>query len=218
MGSLFLKKESFGENIKANHVRYLVNVTIESAKDFDQCSNVYVHYLVDAAGMSSSIFAASRKFVADIQFLLLDYVLAEAKDLHGVTHQSRARNDSKNHFGHRFSLDVSKSWHCHGQSSPTPPLLLLEVYDVNMWNRQKSVGYGFTHVPLSPGSYSVAVPTWRPHVTTSSLQLQDYFLGLAPQVQNIQYAGIPDHASPFFSPFFSKPLKSSNWKYKSGTG
>lgn len=137
-------------------------------------------------------------------FLLLDWVLAEAKNFHGVTHQSKARDDSTNHFGHRFTLDVSKSWHSDAEFIPTSLLFLLEVYDVNMWNRQKSVGYGFTHVPLSPGSYSVAVPTWRPHITTSTLKLQEYFLGLAPQIQNIKYAGIPDDVSRAISFFLKK--------------
>jgi Meckel syndrome type 1 protein len=88
---------------------------------------------------------------------------------------------------------VSKSWQHSSETPdliPTPLLLLLlEVYDVNMWNRQKSVGYGFTHVPLTPGSYSIVIPTWRPYIKETSLQLREYFLGLAPQIENIQYAG-----------------------------
>lgn len=147
--------------------------------------------------MTAYLSICTRKMLKPYYFLLLDWVLAEPKSLHGVTHQSKARNDSSNHFGHRFTLDVSKSWH-HSSSEtaelvPTPLLLLLlEVYDVNMWNRQKSVGYGFTHIPLTPGCYSINVPTWRPHVTDTSLQLHDFFLGLAPQIENIKYAGFPD--------------------------
>ncbi|XP_032790948.1 Meckel syndrome type 1 protein [Daphnia magna] len=166
----------FVENIKPDCIRHVINVTIDTAKEFHDCSHVYIRYLIDATP---------------------DWVLAEPKSLHGVTHQSKARNDSSNHFGHRFTLDVSKSWH-HSSSEtaelvPTPLLLLLlEVYDVNMWNRQKSVGYGFTHIPLTPGCYSIDVPTWRPHVTDTSLQLHDFFLGLAPQIENIKYAGFPD--------------------------
>ncbi|XP_046447683.1 Meckel syndrome type 1 protein-like [Daphnia pulex] len=165
----------FAENIKPDRIRHVVNVTIETAKEFHNCNHLYVRYVVDAPA---------------------DWILAEPKNLHGVTHQSRAGNDSSNHFGHRFTLDVSKSWQ-HSSSSETPdliptPLLLLEVYDVNMWNRQKSVGYGFTHVPLTPGSYSIAIPTWRPYITETSLQLREYFLGLAPQIENIKYAGIPN--------------------------
>lgn len=138
-------------------------------------------YVVPTSVISHTILSLS---------LLLDCVLAEPKHLHGVTHQSKARDDSANHFGHRFTLDVSKSWHSDAELIPTPMLLLLEVYGVNMWNRQKSVGYGFTHVPLTPGRYSVTVPTWRPHVSETSFQLKEYFLGLAPQIENIKYAGL----------------------------
>lgn len=144
----------------------------------------------------------SKNSLVFFLLLLEDWVLAEPKSLHGVTHQSRAGNaDSSNHFGHRFTLDVSKSWQ-HSSSSETPDLiptpsmllLLLEVYDVNMWNRQKSVGYGFTHVPLTPaGSYSIVIPTWRPNITETSLQLREYFLGLAPQIENIKYAGVSNN-------------------------
>lgn len=38
----------FAENIKPDRIRHVVNVTIETARDFDDCSNLYVHYLVDA--------------------------------------------------------------------------------------------------------------------------------------------------------------------------
>ena len=199
----------FAENIKPDRIRHVVNVTIDTAKEFHNCNHLYVRYVVDAPAGSklcrNSVSVPmtlrihtihSFQKIPNCFFLLLDWVLAEPKNLHGVTHQSRARNDSSNHFGHRFTLDVSKSWQ-HSSSSETPdlnptPLLLLEVYDVNMWNRQKSVGYGFTHVPLTPGSHSIAIPTWRPYITETSLQLREYFLGLAPQIENIKYAGIPN--------------------------
>lgn len=203
----------FAENIKPDRIRHVVNVTIETAKEFHNCNHLYVRYVVDApAGsklpnslpMTLPTYYIHDSFIPEnpklfFSRLLLDWILAEPKNLHGVTHQSRAGNDSSNHFGHRFTLDVSKSWqHSSSSSSETPdliptPLLLLEVYDVNMWNRQKSVGYGFTHVPLTPGSYSIAIPTWRPYITETSLQLREYFLGLAPQIENIKYAGIPNN-------------------------
>ena len=121
--------------------------------------------------------------------------VAEANSVHGVTHQSRARDDSSNHFGHRFTLDVSKSWQQRSDPDETEPipnaplLLLFQVYDVDMWNRQKSVGCGFTFVPFTPGRCCVTVHTWRPHITETNLQLKEYFLALAPQIENIKYAG-----------------------------
>lgn len=38
----------FAENIKPGRIRHVINITIESAKDFKDSSNLYVHYLVDA--------------------------------------------------------------------------------------------------------------------------------------------------------------------------
>jgi hypothetical protein len=38
----------FAENIKPDRIRHVVNVTIETAKEFHNCNHLYVRYVVDA--------------------------------------------------------------------------------------------------------------------------------------------------------------------------
>ena len=44
-------------------------------------------------------------------------------------------------------------------------------------------GYGFAHIPTTPGSHSVEIATWRPVGSTSD-QLWSFFLGATPQLKN----------------------------------
>ena len=38
----------FGEKIKADGIRHVVNVTLQTAKQFENCNSLYVHYVVEA--------------------------------------------------------------------------------------------------------------------------------------------------------------------------
>lgn len=49
-------KHTFKENNEPDSIRYLVNVTIESAKGFEGCSNVYVRYWLDIPEGTPTIF------------------------------------------------------------------------------------------------------------------------------------------------------------------
>ena len=128
-------------------------------------------------------------------------VVDTSKDLEGFTHQSQTI-DSKSRFGTIFTVDLSKPFvkDADEQISFSAPLLLLEVYNVNFWNRQRSVGYGFTHLRLDPGCHVDLVPTWRPQRKGPGGMLEEHFLGLAPQVENVNYAGIPSDVSLFILP------------------
>lgn len=42
------------------------------------------------------------------------------------------------------------------------PRLTLEVWHLDEYGRLVLCGYGFTHLPMAPGSYRLRVPTWRP--------------------------------------------------------
>ena len=49
--------------------------------------------------------------------------------------------------------------------------------------RNELYGYGFCHVPTSPGFHEVICPTWRP-VGTLREQFQQAFIGGGPQLRN----------------------------------
>ena len=44
-------------------------------------------------------------------------------------------------------------------------------------------GYGFVHIPTSPGTHELSVPTWRP-VGTSGQEMAAYFLGGVPKLKS----------------------------------
>ena len=46
---------------------------------------------------------------------------------------------------------------------------------------------------LKPGSHVTTIQTWRPQRRGPAEQLQEYFLGLAPQIESLNYAGIPNN-------------------------
>lgn len=125
--------------------------------------------------------------------LFLDWDVTGAdQSIQGFTHQSHIIN-SKSHFGHSFTLDISKPYRADSEEIPlSSPLLLFEVYNVGFWNRQSSVGYGFTRLRLDPGSHVEMVPTWRPMRDSPGEKLEEFFLGLAPEIENLSYAGIPN--------------------------
>ena len=123
--------------------------------------------------------------------VLIDWEVAAASNLYGTTQQSEAVHGHQ-HFSHRFVVDISKKY----DRKPTaPPLLLLKVSSVNVWNRQAAVGYGFAHLPASPGCCQAVVPTWKPRLSTGIQHLQEYFLGLSLQLENLNYAGIPTNVT-----------------------
>jgi predicted amino acid racemase len=47
----------FGENIKADGIRHVVNVTIDTAKEFHNCNHLYIRYVVDAPAGSNSVIS-----------------------------------------------------------------------------------------------------------------------------------------------------------------
>jgi Ciliary basal body-associated, B9 protein len=117
---------------------------------------------------------------------LVEWELSRPNELFGSTHQSRACINGANHFGHSFTLDISKNI----QSDIPHPLLLVKVFNVGWWNRQQALGYGFAHFPTTAGSTSVTIATWKPESSSINQELEQLFLNLSPQLENLSYVGI----------------------------
>ncbi|XP_063687759.1 B9 domain-containing protein 2-like [Bolinopsis microptera] len=63
------------------------------------------------------------------------------------------------------------------------PKLSLQVYSEDMYGRTQLVGYGFVHLPTSPGFHKIECPTWQ--LAGSAMdQVQSYFVGSGPQLIN----------------------------------
>ncbi|XP_054759744.1 B9 domain-containing protein 2-like [Lytechinus pictus] len=63
------------------------------------------------------------------------------------------------------------------------PKLKFEVYHQDDFGRNELYGYGFCHLPTSPGTHDIQCPTWRPSGTFRE-QVSQYFIGGASQLRN----------------------------------
>lgn len=62
------------------------------------------------------------------------------------------------------------------------PRILLQVWRLDDAGRMEVQGYGFVHVPSSPGTHELSVPTWRP-LGTPEQELAAFFLGGVPRLK-----------------------------------
>lgn len=63
------------------------------------------------------------------------------------------------------------------------PKLHFQVWHQDNFGRNELYGYGFCHVPTSPGIHNIECPTWRPSGTYRE-QISQSFLGGGPQLKN----------------------------------
>ncbi|XJO74875.1 hypothetical protein BDV3_005632 [Batrachochytrium dendrobatidis] len=70
------------------------------------------------------------------------------------------------------------------------PKIRVQVYYQDMFGRNELYGYGFAHIPSSPGLHKIDISTWRP-VGTPSDQIWSYFLGATPQLKNLDLIDTP---------------------------
>ena len=63
------------------------------------------------------------------------------------------------------------------------PLLLYitQVQQLDQYGRLRVVGYGFAHLPCTPGQHTISIPCWRPTGTPNE-ELAAFFLGTMPQL------------------------------------
>ncbi|XP_026482285.1 B9 domain-containing protein 2 [Ctenocephalides felis] len=60
------------------------------------------------------------------------------------------------------------------------PKFCIEVYSVDIFNRSRVVGYGFMHVPLTPGHHKEVCQTWSLRQSTWE-SIRQFFLGSPPE-------------------------------------
>ncbi|KAH8333574.1 B9 domain-containing protein 2 [Drosophila kikkawai] len=72
------------------------------------------------------------------------------------------------------------------------PRLLVEVYAVNVLNQSWPVGYGFVHVPTTPGSHRLEISTWKvaPNGWWQSIREQFGGGGAALSKTDLLYSGV----------------------------
>lgn len=66
---------------------------------------------------------------------------------------------------------------------PGWPKIHFQVWHQDSYGRNELYGYGFCHVPTSPGTHKISCPTWRPAGTFRE-QVSQCFVGGGPQLKN----------------------------------
>ncbi|KAI9141385.1 B9 domain-containing protein [Paraphysoderma sedebokerense] len=63
------------------------------------------------------------------------------------------------------------------------PKINFVVYHQDRFGRHELYGYGFVHIPTSPGTYQLECVTWRPTGTLTD-QISAFFLGTTPSLRS----------------------------------
>lgn len=154
-------------------LRLIVNGEIVSAQGYEY-DNLYVHFFLDLPNSWSSILFHS---------------------LSGVTQTCRTRSLGKEDvafFSYPFSFEsfFRKEDESDG-SLPQWPVLYFKVLSLDFWQRYRTEGYGFLVIPSTPGCHKMTCQTWRPIQTGTVAELRRFFIGGAPELEDISYVRIP---------------------------
>jgi Meckel syndrome type 1 protein len=79
--------------------------------------------------------------------------------------------------------DVMLSW----------PQMFINVLSSDNWNRCRTEGYGYVCLPPSPGIHTITVSTWRPISSNPAGEMQRFFIGGSPELEDIDFVGIPSN-------------------------
>uniref|UniRef100_A0A672MXQ7 Meckel syndrome type 1 protein-like n=1 Tax=Sinocyclocheilus grahami TaxID=75366 RepID=A0A672MXQ7_SINGR len=98
-----------------------------------------------------------------------------------------------------FFLDLPNSKSTYSQphtmgknrSLPQWPVLYFKVLSLDFWQRYRTEGYGFLVIPSTPGYHKMTCHTWRPFQSGTVAELRRFFIGGAPELEDISYVRVP---------------------------
>ena len=132
-----------------------------------------VHIIGEIVGGTGFDSGVSCSFVVDFNsdhWDLLD------GDLRGKSHVDYPMDDGFSVWAHpidvHFSCRSLQGW----------PRVLFTVWKLDSFGMSDLAGYGFLHVPTSPGCHTIECPTWRP-VGTDKEEFHAFFLGGNPRLK-----------------------------------
>ncbi|XP_022542136.2 Meckel syndrome type 1 protein isoform X2 [Astyanax mexicanus] len=165
-------------------LRLMVNGEIVSAQGYEY-DNLYVNFFLELPNSWSSV---------------------PFQSLSGVTQTCRTCTLGKDNvafFSYPFSFESFFRKEDESEDSlPKWPVLYFKVLSLDFWQRYRTEGYGYLVVPSSPGYHRVTCHTWRPLQTGTVAELRRFFIGGAPELEDISDVRIPgtfkgDHLSRF---------------------
>ncbi|XP_017555595.1 Meckel syndrome type 1 protein [Pygocentrus nattereri] len=148
-------------------LRLLVNGEIVSAQGYEY-DNLYVHFFLELPNSWSSV---------------------PFQSLSGVTQTCRTRalgKDDVAFFSYPFSFESFFRKEDESEDSlPQWPVLYFKVLSLDFWQRYRTEGYGYLVIPSTPGYHRVTCHTWRPLQTGTVAELRRFFIGGAPELEDI---------------------------------
>mmetsp|Transcript_15886 Transcript_15886/g.31131 ORF Transcript_15886/g.31131 Transcript_15886/m.31131 type:complete len:702 (-) Transcript_15886:13-2118(-) len=90
------------------------------------------------------------------------------------------------HFGFPITMEIlgTAGEPCHS------PVLYMEVFGVDYWQRHISLGYGFVNIPQVPGCHKLRIPVWKP-VPNIRARAREFFVGAGARLRDIKLSGVP---------------------------
>uniref|UniRef100_A0A8C1LTZ7 MKS transition zone complex subunit 1 n=1 Tax=Cyprinus carpio TaxID=7962 RepID=A0A8C1LTZ7_CYPCA len=153
-------------------LRLIVNGEIVSAQGYEY-DNLYVHFFLDLPNNWSSV---------------------PFHCLSGVTQTCRTHSVGKDvaFFSYPFSFETF--FHKEDESDgslPQWPVMFFKVLSLDFWQRYRTEGYGFLVIPSTPGYHRMTCHTWRPLQSGTVAELRRFFIGGAPELEDISYVRVP---------------------------
>lgn len=91
-------------------------------------------------------------------------------DSEGQTHVDYPQDEDNLVWAHPIDLQLSTD------SPQGWPRILVRVYELDAYGACHMIATGFTHIPMSAGSFEIECPTWRPAGTVHE-DAKSFFLG-----------------------------------------
>ncbi|XP_054857378.1 tectonic-like complex member MKS1 [Eublepharis macularius] len=154
-------------------LRLFVNGEIVSAQGYEY-DNLYIHFFLE---------------------LPSHWSCPPSQPLSGVTQTCATKilgKDRVAFFSFPFTLEVFFTQEDELEGSlPQWPVLYFEVLSLDFWQRYRVEGYGFVMLPATPGAHTLTVSTWRPMEPGTFSELQRFFIGGSPELEDLTYARVP---------------------------
>uniref|UniRef100_A0A8C1PSH5 MKS transition zone complex subunit 1 n=1 Tax=Cyprinus carpio TaxID=7962 RepID=A0A8C1PSH5_CYPCA len=106
--------------------------------------------------------------------------------------QLRVHGNDVAFFSYPFSFETF--FHKEDESDgslPQWPVLYFKVLSLDFWQRYRTEGYGFLVIPSTPGYHRMTCRTWRPLQSGTVAELRRFFIGGAPELEDISYVRVP---------------------------
>uniref|UniRef100_A0AAR2IZW4 MKS transition zone complex subunit 1 n=1 Tax=Pygocentrus nattereri TaxID=42514 RepID=A0AAR2IZW4_PYGNA len=165
-----LSEQTSGQCISAWMYKRLINHVFcftVSAQGYEY-DNLYVHFFLELPNSWSSV---------------------PFQSLSGVTQTCRTRalgKDDVAFFSYPFSFESFFRKEDESEDSlPQWPVLYFKVLSLDFWQRYRTEGYGYLVIPSTPGYHRVTCHTWRPLQTGTVAELRRFFIGGAPELEDI---------------------------------